>query len=439
MNVLKPFENESPSPISRRFFAFFIDALLIVAAHFVLFLISGSITSNTSSYKQEETVLKSTRIRCLEIEEEAHIYEFEGSGEERFNSPIDSEELFKQWAYSHILKSYNSNQAYFVTQGINEFELGSDVVEASYQTDRLAYFFANFIEQKNSDYSIIDLGGKTAKEYYYSFFQQEAFYYSNGDQIEHLWIYDSLTYELPTLKDSFAANLYKYFKGDSSNQMNISTYNLLAKTYQNIFDKEVEILTNSKEFLNSYNAYYESYSTLAKYINISNICSYLVAFLATYVLPIIISENHVSLGKKIIKVQTVDIEGYPLVPYQLTLRTICKFFTFFGCTLASSFIVTGKNSSWVFPLFSIGNINVSILSLNILMLFAALASFVISNFVNKKRDISDLISHSYLIDMRYYTPHKEGNYLVEEVDKKEKDRTDPINEVEVVDSSTIKK
>jgi len=430
MSSLKPFLNENASPISRRFFAFVIDLLIILVLHILAFVVSTNIVAGTSYYKETQQKLVAEMKECYKITEESRIYEFIGEGDEKYTKTTSNEEMFLRWSYSHILKSFNTDNSVFIKYGITKLDIDEKIKEASYETDNIAYFFTGFVKDKNEEYKIVDLKEEPVEQYYYSFFKKHAFSY-NG---ESLWIYDDVDNTIPILKGNFAYNLYYYLKIDQTYQEGLSCYNLLAKSYQNMWNEEVQLLVNCDGYKIHYSAYDGYYCTLSQIINVDCAICYACVFLLAYVLPIIIFKRHQSIGKKAEKVLAVDIEGYKAVPWQIVVRVICKFFGFFGFTVVSNFLSSGANSAWVYPLFYIGGFGVSFLTIDVVFLVLAFISFIISAFTPKKRNISDFLCHTYVIDIRGYMDHNEEAIEVNNTDKKE----EPI-EVQVIDSSTIRK
>jgi len=433
---LKPYKDESPCSRLRRFVACIIDALIIVLVHGIIFGVSANIISQTDIYKPRQKVLETEMIECYKIQEEAHIYEYIGEGDKKYETPQSQETMFKTWAYQHILASFNNDSSKFIEEGITELKLPEGTIEATYDSDRIAYFYVNFCANKNDKYKVVDFGGLLPKPYYYSVLKKHSFTYND----EPLWNYDETNYTLPLLKGKFAVPLYKYLFVDESYQLGLSCYNLLVKSWQNIWNEEVKLLINCEGYKAHYDVYASKYGELSYIINAVSLISYVVAFLLAYVLPVILFKKHQTIGRTIQKMASVDVEGYPNLPWQIIVRSLLEFFGFFGFTIISNFINLGSNSAFVYPLFKIGNNGISMMAINFAFLVIALLSLIISCFTRRKSTVPDLCTNSYLIDLRYFIDHTHADIIINNIDDSKEKVSEPDTlDVEIIDSSTIRK
>lgn len=411
-SVLQPYKNELNPPSSRRIEAHLIDAFLMVIISFLLLMFSHLILDNSSFYKQKEIILTQEMVKCYEIEEEAKIYFFDDNDNHLYQNPRDQEKIFNEYCYKHIVYSFNMNKEAFEKNGINIDGL-KDYAPASYEEDNLAYFYVNYVDKYNENNDILDLNGKNVKEYYYDILKKNTYNpLDNGS----LWVYNE-DLSLPYLNSKYAIDLYKYYQDDDY-QAGKSIRNLLASTYQKIWNEEVELLVNSSRFKSHYNIYKENYAQCSYILDGFTVGCYVLSFIIVILLPQFIFKNMQTVGKKLLKICIADNEGYIVTAKQFVFRNICSFVLFFGTMIISYFFSGGLQTGWMYPIFEIAGAGISLFSFMAISAIMACFSFILI-FVNKqKRSLQDFICSTRGIDERYIVYDKEEDKIEIKEDNK---------------------
>ena len=253
--VYSKYKNEVPATFGRRAESSLIDSLILIVISFLIIISGVEILGVTSFYKDWNNQLNEARIACYKIEEEAKLYEFKDNEDGQYLNLVQPEETFEDYALRQILFTYESDSENFLKL-INQSEISNPkgLTKASYETDNLAYFFSVYVPEFN-DYEgasndLIDMGGLSGQEFYYKILNDNSV-----DTTMYELDYDN--YTLPMLKTEYAANLYRYlFLGESNFQVGLTSYNLLAKNYQNMWNLAVDELINSSRYQVHYQKYH---------------------------------------------------------------------------------------------------------------------------------------------------------------------------------------
>lgn len=412
-SVLQPYKNELNPSSSRRIEAHLIDALLLVIVSFILLIFTHLGLSNASFYKDKENMLTQEMVKCYEIEEEAKIYFFDNNENHLYQNPRDQEEIFKEYCYKHLLYSFNMNSDEFVKNGIS-IDNPNNYLPASYEEDNLAYFYVNYVDKYNENNDILNLNNLNVKQYYYEVLKKNTY---NPLDNSSMWIYDEENYSLPYLNPQHAIDLYKYFQNNEY-QAGKSIRNLLASSYQKIWNEEVSLLVNSSRFKNHYEIYKENYAQCS-YILDGFVClSYVVSFALVVLLPQFFFKNMKTIGKKVMQICIADNEGYQVTTKQFIFRNLCSFILFFGIMIVSCFFSGGLQTGWMYPIFEIGGAGISLFSFMAISAIMAFVSFILI-FVNKqKKSIQDILCGTKGVDERYIIEERKQEISEEVIENK---------------------
>lgn len=414
MENLAKYQNDNPVSTTRRFCALAIDALILIVISFVLIISSYQIVANIDSYKTAETRLNQEMIACYKLQEESKVYEYLGEGDQKYNSPRQQADIFKDYCLSHILYSQQKDPEPFKTYNVT-IKNEKNLPVASYEVDPLAYFYAYFVPKYNeyngNKYDIIEYEGDS-RLLFYNQYKKIAFQ-------TNMWVFNEETLELPYLKGAQAADLYKYLFEDKSYQAGLTVYNFLSTNFQKIWRIEVNQLLESQRYKDHYDIYKANYEKCSYIIDTTIAIDYVIAFALVMVLPQIIFRNCRTFGKKLMQITVVDKQGYDLQIWQIIVRNILLFFVMFGCLVASCFLAGGTGSGWMYPLFEIGTIGVSLFTIMVILLIIGIISFVVGVFTPKKQSIHDLICQTYSIDDRYHQDIQDVYQMQKELEQKE--------------------
>ena len=340
---------------SRRLLGSFVDAFILIILTIGLSLISYNIIKNIPSYKNSEENIHTYRNACYEINVEAGLLSFE-DGDTNYKNPKDEDTLFLSYLLSHILASY---QAY--PDEFNLAEAPKDSLKAgiaSYDNDLFAKFFVNYLTKYNSNNNLYDMEKFTYKEF---FNKQIIDYMIDGDG--YAWIDNTIDENYKLLKPAYAERLYRYKFLNEDNTQNLVTYNYFHSYFHNLYSATTTKLTSSARYVAAFNQYKNSYAYCARWISLSTIFIYLLAFAITFIVPELIFKEGQTIGLKINKSAVITVEGYKISKKEYALRHLVQLFTYLPSLIISCYLASGYSSGFMYPCFNIGNLNFSLFHL----------------------------------------------------------------------------
>lgn len=433
--VYSKYKNEVPATFGRRLEASLLDALIIVIVSFLLIISGVEILGVTPFYKSWDDNLDESRIACYKIEEEAKLYEFSDNEDGQYLNLVQPEDTFEDYALRQILLVYEKDRENFLKL-IDKDEIlnPKNLSSASYETDNLAYFFSIYVPEYN-DFNgktndIIDMGGLSGKEFYYKVLNDNAVDIS-------MYIFDYENYSLPMLKTEFAANLYRYlFLNESNFQVGLTSYNLLAKNYQNMWDLAVDELIASDRYQVHYQSYMSSYANCSYAVDVVCVLSYLIAYFLTFILPNIIFKESFSWGKLAFKLKAVKGERENPKAIDYLIKHLINIFSYAPLLLISCFFAGGLNTGWMYPIFEIAGAGFSLFNLTCILLILPIVSVILMLARSKKQSLSDLASNLTIVDTRFYVdPEEFTEEKKEELEKAKSNNRVENNEKTYFDSS----
>lgn len=409
---LQPYKNELPVPPGRRIGAFLLDAVLFIVVSFICLMVSLAILNHASFYKDKEKRVQDEMVACYEIEEEAKIYEFVDNKDHLYSQPRDQELIFKDWCYMHILYSYEKDPTPFIQENMVDIvKRITSLPVASYDTDTLAYFYVNYAANNNhyngTENDIVDMKGMNPKEYYYYVLENHI------AGTRDLWNWDKENYTLPYLKGEEAVLLLKRI--ETNYDAGVQTYNFLRVTYNNVWEQEVSELIASSRFQEHYQVYKENYAKCSIIVDVTSFIVYCISFFLVIILPQLIFHNAQTVGKRLMKVQVVDVEGYETLTHQIVVRDIMSFIMLFGIMIITCFFGGGLNTGWMYPIFEIAGAGFSLFSFMAIAVIISFISMMMMFVTKRKMGLQDRVSGTYCIDLRYFDPNQT------EIDEEKKD------------------
>lgn len=420
--IYSKYKNEVPATFGRRAEASLIDSLIIVVLSFLLIIGGVEILGITPFYQTWNNNLNEARIACYKIEEEAKLYEFTDNEDGQYLNLVQPEDTFEDYALRQILVVYEKDKENFLAL-TNQTEIlnPKGLTPASYETDNLAYFFSTYVPDHNNyqgiEYDLIDMKGKSGPEFYYQILNDNAVDTT-------MYVLDYENYSLPYLKTEFAANLYRYLFLDQSNfQVGLTSYNLLAKNYQNMWNLAVDELIDSSRYQEHYQIYMENYAYSSYGVDVVCVLAYFISFLAAFVLPNIIFKTSTSWGKYLLKMSAVrnDSENPTFLNY--LLKHLVNFFSYAPLLLISCFFGGGLDTGWMYPIFEIGEVGFSLFNITAILLVLPIVSVILLLARSKKQSLSDLASSLTIVDIRYYVdPEEFTEEKKKEIEEKDKDK-----------------
>jgi len=408
----------------RRMAAYLLDALIFSVAAFALIMLLSLVLLRTPSYKEKEAVVNEKMNLCYQIEEEAKIYRFDGEGDDRFSHPVEMEDLFYEYCMAHILYSYSVDPTPFETYGVT---LPDDVAAASYDTDRLAYFYVRYC----ATHEVIDFGGMTPELYYYKMLKDHS---PNTE----MWHFDEENHTLPYLDGYYAVDLYQYLQ-DNDHQSGVTKYNYLAVAYRDIWEIQVQELIASPAFQAEYTTYKEYYAACSYTVDVLILVAFLLSFFLVWILPQLLLGDMRTIGRRVMHIRVVDVSGYRALRWGRILSGVFAALGLAGVMMVPCFFAIGLDSGWMYPLFEISGIGFSPFSIMGVLLLLSVVSGVVAFFHKEKRSLVDLICSTMQIDDREHVSEKESFETLREQQEKERQEEVTVPLTETVTSKLFKK
>lgn len=383
---------------NKRICASLLDSILLILLSFLLLLSSNLIIKNTTIYQSNLTQIQSLRNEIYEITKETNIYTFnkDSNGNDDYDNLISKDDMFIKYALSNCLYTYSLNrnewdEKYGEENNPLYLKEKYSIEEASYSNDYLATFFVNYAPKYNENNNLFTLKDN---ETYISHYKNLLKENSNECDIEY---YEN-TDQLPSLKLSFAYNVFRNIEKnetDGDKKKDVLNYTSL---YFQIFSIASNSLFNSDRYQSFYTLYLNYYRNCSLIVDASCIIDYLLAYLLIIILPSILFKNGKTIGLFLFKGKLINKEGLHVSKKEVFLYTLFRFFSFFPIMIFSCFFAEGVNSARVYPVFKLGNINISLFNVIALFIIFPIINLILTIVKKNKQDLSLLLSNTIIID-----------------------------------------
>lgn len=423
---VSPYRNEGALPISRRLYSSLVDSLLMIVVSFCLLLASSAITSNTPFYEEQIEIINSKREEMYRLEEETKLFEFDknSDGSTNYNSLSDQNLVFKKYALSHILYSYDLNKdewnAKYLLETDNPYSKQEEyeVEPASFANDYLGYFYTEFAKNNNQNNNLFAL---ESGETYITHFKKVLRNNSKGAE----WVYFDNSDALPALSMDYAYTLYRYTFFNEGGQNGLLSYNYLISQYQGVYNEATNILFHSDRYQNLYTEYKDAYGSCSRIVSLFSFLSYIVTFLLCYTLPTLLFKRGQSLGLLLFHGATLQQDGLEVSKGQVLLRNLVSFFTFFPIMLFSCYFAGGLNSGWMYPLFTIGETGISLFNITVISFIFPLINTIMMIANKERRSLTERVSGTIVIDTKYHEEHPE-TVITKPKEEKKEEKVEPV-------------
>ncbi len=366
--------------------SFFIDYIILILLNVVVAFMSFFACVNSSVYKNHNEIINVQIKRMMEITDEAKLSDQDNDG-----NLLSLNDMYKKWAIGHILLSYQENEQQFNEAGLNDINSNEIIKDKYYPitiaNDYLANIYCNYLP--SLDEKVLDYKGLSGKEYY-----KKVLTDLNVDTSMF-----NMNRDYPTLKVSFAINLYNYIvlEKQMDNPEGLSANTMLSDLFTKTFEYNSKIVQSLSLYQNEYLKYQESYTYLAKLSNRIYLYSFSFTFCILFIVIPLILNDHYSLGNRISGVIVCDLNEKKLNLGQLVLRLILNYIISLSSIFIVALVVGGINAITQ-PLFQILNYNITMMSFILLSLIIAFINFIISYIRDDKKTLIDILSNSISLD-----------------------------------------
>src|SRR5574344_1640323 len=193
------FNKDKYATFSKKISSFCIDFIIVLIFGCLFAYGSVNINKSLDSYKESANLVDKKISLLNQYTFEAKLSDIDSEG-----NIVSTNDMYKKYAISHILLSYDNNIEYFAANGINNLHENSNIkdkyVSISVNTDSLAYFYCVYLPNLTGEVNQPDYKGLTPYEYYKNIIKDNTNDYSMFDFAD----------EYPTLKPEFAVGLYSY-------------------------------------------------------------------------------------------------------------------------------------------------------------------------------------------------------------------------------------
>lgn len=410
---LSPYYQDEKAFGTRRFFASLFDALIMVVLLTVISILTTMIMGNIPSYVGKIDTINHERIECYKIEEEARIYRFVDNENGEYETPMSMELIFKEYALSEILLSYEKNPNDFARYNVVP-ENSLNVGLASYENNSLSYFFVTYAttynNYNNQQTDVYNFNGEDPR---FSYIKE----LKNASPKSDYWVIDEKTLAYPYLNGVFAVDLYRYlFGGETSYQTGLTNYNYLAQAYKNLWQKEANYLLNSTRFTSHYDVYRDTYVECSRWLIVATLIAYLMTFFLAIFIPVLINRDGQSLGMLILKLKALSTSNEVISIPQKCLRLLVYLFSFLPVIPVATFFSGGAESGLYYPLMVINNIGISIIHITFFLVVLSIVSLLFIASRQDKRGLADLASKTRVVDIRLHSDFKDDEPSHEKTD-----------------------
>ncbi len=303
------YKDKGDASLSKRLIALIIDFFLLLMTTLLLYLGTNQIVINNQMYQRYEKQVKDEIAYYNHLLNETHIIDF---NDDDLMVRYDVDSMALKLLSLHISLSYQKDAN-------NDFTVVPkeclDVGIASINEDFLSYFYTVYVPKHNTNNAFIDFGGVDPLIYYKNLMKGYA-----GNQFDNYFIFGEED-ELFYLRPYVANRIYHYYfleedKGESEYQYISQLF------YYAIEEAELTLINSSPYYEEHYLPYREAYANQGNIINLAFLLTSYVAYLIIIVLPQLVFNDAVTLGKLAMGIAIISKRRQKLKWYFKLIRMI---------------------------------------------------------------------------------------------------------------------
>lgn len=378
-------EDESASSMEKAK-AYLFDVVILLLLGVIALMGVITIHQNLPSFKKQVNKVE-TQIKVMnEMTEEAKLCELDKNGK-----PISLNDMYTKYAISHILLSYDNNEAYFNEKGISNLHEHENVKDKyssiTVETDCLANLYVNYFPNLKGEFNQPDYGGVSPILYFKNVLISEN---------ENLELFD-MEQDYPVLKRDYAFRLCEYiiFEKRMDNLQAQRNNDLFADIFQKTFKHNSELFQELTFYQTEYAKYEEGYKELSIGIVIDILISYLITALILFVLIPLLFKDGGTLGQHFANLRVFSLTSDKMRVCQKLLRALLNIVIYFPSIFLVAFLITGTNAL-LNTLFMIGSFAVDMMDIIYVIGALGIANALVSYIKKDKRSIVDISSQSFV-------------------------------------------
>lgn len=391
-----------PAKMSKRFISCVIDMMLVMALALGLFAISFSILKNTNMYSSVDESIKEEIKYYEKYSEETHIVEYV-DGKRANQDVMIIKNLFRTIYLSNKIYG-NKNQSNFT------FDETHDVTKngvQSLETDNVAYFYTQYLPLIDPDGKIVNMSGVNTVDYLFK--KYEAGF---GTDAKYMFLFDKSVSSVPVMYDHVAYYIFHYLFVDSSDdigQTGATYYDAYYKGYSNMLEEaENYIIQGEPYYSTHYIKYMESYSSQARYTNVTLMISIFISSMLVLLIPKYLFKDGKSIGYKLFGLGVVSMDEEPISWYFTLVKTVIESFGAISIGLLMYMFppFNGVFDSMFVSMSSTSNISFGIILLIIWIIVIVVNIFGL--FTHYRQNLVNILFKEKVVDIHYIDTSEEN-------------------------------
>lgn len=383
------YDQTSSVSFGKKALAYLIDFVILIMIGSLCSFLTVEVSKKTEGYLKSAEVVETQIDLMNAMTSEAKLLKIHDDGE-----IYTMEEMYKDFAISHILRSYDENTDKFHQAGIenpHEVEgIKGIYTSATDENDSLAYVYCHYFPKLGEDSNRPIYEDDKALEFFKTNLQRTG---------QDLSMFD-MSSEYPVLKAENAINLYSYIVLSKKDDAYKNENTKLAAVYTACYNLNVDYFKKLTSYQELYKVYLSNYRNLILIINLDHIIAYLISALLVFALPVLIFRKGMSVGKRALKIALAPKEGEGLRWTQILLRATGDVILSFPAIFVTALFTTGTNSI-VMPLAVIGSFSFNLIFVLFLVGILSLANVAVLYFRKDNRSLLDLIAQTKILRISY--------------------------------------
>ena len=336
--------------------------------------------SNSDYYNKNNEIVNVQIEKMLQMTEEANL-----SDKDKDGNLLELNDMYKKYAIGHILLSYELNEDEFNNLGYYDLKV-EGYYKINIEEDYLANFYFNYLP--SLDNNPLDYNGLSNSEYYKKVL---------NDLNKDLSMFN-LDEEYPSLKTSFAIELYKYIvlENKMDNQAGLDANTLFADIFTKTFNYNSQVFQSLDFYSIEFDIYNEAYQNLVDSINLVFVMCYVITFTLLFILIPLFNRGHLTLGEILSGVVVCSYYEENAKWWQFIIRGVIHFILYFPVLFFICFLLGGTNAitSNIF----IGNFHFTLLGVIGITLLIYIVNIFVSTIRKDKRTLIELLSNTMCLD-----------------------------------------
>ncbi|MFA6666947.1 MAG: hypothetical protein WCS51_01070 [Bacilli bacterium] len=363
----------------KKFLGYTFDYMITLVFLITFYVLVNLIGSSIPYVKNTRSTLATSQGELYSFVENTYLGELDESG-----SLKDSSDMADQYVKSSVLYTLKLS-------GLSDVEISytsyKDVKPITPETDKLFMYYTEYKPNKLGEYSSAPSENKDAygKEYYLNNILKTT---------ENNYFEDS---DYPYIKIDIAKSIDNYFR-EENYSVGKTAYTTIYNAYYDGYSNAIDEVTTYNSSYVLLNETFESYRLNLFNVQVLEILiSYILGFLCSFLLPILIFKDGRTFGFRVLKQVFTDVDNLRVNWKNNLVKGLIEFVMQFWVIDLFCLVLFSSSGVYIMmhPLFG----TISIFYISIFSLILTICSFILV-FINKdkKQTISEFLSREVLKD-----------------------------------------